>query len=102
MTSDSAPETYEAMTAEQQSDWYRARHQLASERPLTRKELKSLFATMTTEQKQEELKKAVDALELLDLSGLIGDSSEEDPFDRDYRIKMEETVRLLSHECEIS
>lgn len=91
---DSAPETYEAMGEAAQEDWHRVRGRMAGERVRIRTELAEKFQGFSLTEKHEELNRVQEALESLD-SNLIGDSTEEDPFDREHRIKLEESLKLL-------
>lgn len=97
-----APESYEEMTEDQRADWFRARSNLAGERPLARIALREKFADMTAGERKMELNHARAALECLDEMGLIGDSHEEEPLERDYRIRMEETVNILTSDPELA
>lgn len=97
-----APESYEEMTEDQRADWFRARSNLAGERPLARIALREKFADMTAGERKMELNHARAALECLDEMGLIGDSQEEEPLERDYRIRMEETVNILTSDPELA
>ncbi len=97
-----APESCEEMTEDQRADWFRARGNLASERPHARIVLREKFAMMTAEERKMELNHARAALDCLDELGLIGDSHEEEPLERDYRIRMEETVNILTSDPELA
>lgn len=101
-TGSQAPESYEEMTDGQRADWFRARGNLASERPQARIVLREKFALMTAEERKMELNHAKAALDCLDELGLIGDSHEEEPLERDYRIRMEETVSILTTDPDLT
>ena len=98
---DTAPESFEEMTAEQQQDWFQARSRLAQERPNARMVLRQKFGFMSAEERRGELVRAQEALSALDLADQIGDSREEEPFERDYRITLEETVKMLTTDPEL-
>ncbi|MCB1681340.1 MAG: hypothetical protein H6858_00855 [Rhodospirillales bacterium] len=95
-----APESFEEMSLAERENWQQARSRLAGERPEMRIALRQKFAGMSAGERKAELAQAQAALETLDQSDQIGDFSEEDPFDRDYRIKLEETVKMLSSDPE--
>lgn len=75
----------------------RVRHNLASERPEARIALAAEFSKMDIETKRARLIAAQEALDDYDPSDLSGETSE-DPLLRGHRIRMEETVRILSRE----
>lgn len=98
---DTAPESFEEMTEGQQKDWFQASSRLAQERPNARMVLRQKFSFMSAEERRGELVRAQEALSALDLADQIGDSREEEPFERDYRITLEETVKMLTIDPEL-
>ncbi len=99
---DSVPESFEEMTTGQQEDWMNARGHLARERPEARMILRQKFASMSVDDRRAELVQAQEALSNLDQADQIGDSHEEEPLERDYRIRMEETVRILTTDPDLA
>lgn len=91
-----SPESYEEMSEGQREDWQRARGVLASERPRARMTLRAKFDAMSSDERRVELDKVRGALEKLEDGDLMGDSREEDPFDRDHRIHLEESLKILT------
>ncbi len=78
-----------------------ARSRLAQERPNARMVLRQKFSFMSADERRDELSRAQEALSTLDLADQIGDSREEEPFERDYRITLEETIKMLTTDPEL-
>lgn len=98
---DTVPESFEEMTGSQQADWMTARGRLARERPEARILLRQKFSQMSADERRVELSRAQEALASLDQADQRGDSHEEEPLERDYRITLEETVRILTTDPEL-